>query len=152
MSAIKSSTRRAFFLQGSATLGAGVAAVAGTSTPQHSDAPAEREAIRKLHQVFIAGVENGLTPGASATHRAYRSNALQGGDQLILSDDGRHAEARWHVDVKLGTPLEGDSTAAQMARLQGMLSDLRWESGLLTARYEKQGSQWQISSVRYRTG
>jgi hypothetical protein len=151
MSASKSqTTRRAFFIQGGATVGAGVAAAAGASHTEPHNAAAEREAIRKVHQAFIAAVENGMNPGAAAAHRAYRSNARQGGDQMHLSDDGKHAEALWHVDVKMGTPLEGDSTAAQMARLQGMLADMRWESGLLTAQYAKQDGRWQLSSVRYR--
>lgn len=148
-------TRRAFFVKGAATLGAGLAAATAASaampapaTPDASVA-AEREAIRSVHQAFIAGVEDGQLCGAEATHHAYRSNARQGADQLVISADGLRAEATWHVDVKLGTPLEGDSTAAQMARLQGMLSDLRWESGILAARYEKRAGTWALSSLRY---
>src|SRR5512139_2523028 len=124
-------TRRGFFVKGSATLGAGVAAAAGAgglasqpaspspqaSPPSGHAGDAERFAILKVHQAFIADVENGRATAAAETHRAYRSNARQVSDRLALSGDGTRAEGRWHVDVKLGTPLEGDSTAAQMARL-----------------------------------
>jgi len=159
-------TRRAFFVKGSATLGAGVAAAAGAgalgsqpaSPPAQASQPsghardaAECTAILKVHQAFIADVEDGRTPAAAETHRAYRSNARQVGDQLVLSEDGTRAEGYWHVDVKLGTPLEGDSTAAQMARLQGMLAEVRWESGVIEARYEKRAGQWQISALHYRS-
>jgi hypothetical protein len=63
--------------------------------------------------------------------------------------DGRHASATWHVDVKVGTPLDGEFTAAQMARLQGMLADVRWESGQLHAQYVRSGDHWQVESVSY---
>lgn len=48
-------------------------------------------------------------------------------------------------------PVQGDSTIAQMARLQGMLADVRWESGWLQARYVKTGGRWQIAALEYLT-
>lgn len=157
-------TRRAFFLKGGATLSAGVAAAAGAGalasppspaqaspTSGHDRDAAERAAILRVHQAFIADVESGRTPAAAGTHRAYRSNARQVGDQLLLSEDGTRAEGLWHVDVMLGIPIEGDSTAAQMARLQGMLSEVRWESGVIEAQYERCAGRWQISALHYRS-
>jgi hypothetical protein len=148
------SSRRAFFLHGGAALGAGVASTTGAAALLPASATAQtdladREAIRQLHLAFIAAVEAQSRPGAAATHRAYRANAAQLHDELAVDAGGRRATARWHVDVKLATPLEGDSTVAQMARLQGQFADQRWEAGRLQARYEKHGGQWQLAAVEY---
>lgn len=51
------STRRAFFLQGGAALGTGVAVTAGAST-MASDPAADREAIRGLQIAFATLIEN----------------------------------------------------------------------------------------------
>jgi hypothetical protein len=144
-------SRRSFFLKGSAALGAGVAAASGASAKPLSPAVAEqdREAIRRLHLAFIAAAEVQASEAALPTHQAYRSNALQEHDLLVFGKSGLEATATWHVDVKIGMPLQGDSTIAQMARLQGMLADVRWEAGRLQARYVKSGGRWQIAALEY---
>lgn len=56
------STRRAFFLNGGAVLGAGVATTVGAATlapqPQTRASAEDREAIRQLHLAFMAMIEN----------------------------------------------------------------------------------------------
>jgi hypothetical protein len=145
------SSRRAFVLSGGATLGAGVAATASAlptaPRPLAATEAEDREAIRQLHAEFIAGVEGASIEGAATTHRAYRSNARQNADQLTLAAD--RATASWNVDVQVVTPIEGDSTVAQMARLQGQYGDVRWETGRLEAAYEKTNGQWCVTSMRY---
>ncbi|MET0279954.1 MAG: hypothetical protein ABW278_02350 [Steroidobacteraceae bacterium] len=149
--------RRAFFLRGGATLGAGIATTAGAAALLPATVPAgdqgagtpDREAILQLHREFIARVEEHSHPAAPDNHRAYRSNAGQLRDELAVDADGRVASGCWHVDVQVATPLRGDSTAAQMARLQGNLADLHWESGRLDVQYIKQAGRWQIARLRY---
>jgi hypothetical protein len=63
--------------------------------------------------------------------------------------DGRTATATFHVDVAVGTPLQGDCTAAQMARLQGQFADLHWETGRLDAELVKQPDGWKLAALRY---
>ncbi len=156
MSADKTKTsRRAFVMSGGATLGAGVAAAVAVSPGSHKPAEPmheEREAIRQLHLRFIAGVESGTLAGAAPTHRAYRSNGRQVEDTLKVNGNRRQATATWHVDVKTGMPLEGDSTIEQMARLQGMLANVNWESGRIDARYEKAGGEWRLTGISYSAG
>lgn len=82
-------------------------------------------------------------------HSAYRPNALQEHDDLTFSDDD-HARALWHVDVRLSRPLQVDCTIAQMARLQGQMAEVRWESGELEASYVKQGGLWKMASLLHR--
>jgi hypothetical protein len=152
MSADKAKTsRRAFVMSGGATLGAGVAAAVSASERAASRATAEeREAIRKLHTQYVADVENATVAGAAPTHRAYRANARQVEDALTMTANGRSATGTWNVDVKTGMAIEGNSTIAQMARLQGHLGNVQWESGRLEARYEKAEGQWRMTEMRYR--
>lgn len=156
----KRTTRRAFFLNGSAALGAGVASTAGAALGSTGDAlqhqlaaAADREAIRQLHVTWMGQAENqGFTAADDSDgviHQAYRPNALQHRDLLQVSDDGQRAAAAWHVDVAVGTPLKGDSTVAQMARLQGLLEERHWESGRIDAQYTKSQGKWTIASLRY---
>ena len=144
-------SRRAFVVSGGATLGAGVAAaVAAAGRSSTRATPEEREAIRKLHAGYIADVENASRAGAEPTHRAYRANARQLEDTMVMTANGRSATATWNVDVKTGMPLEGDSTIEQMARLQGHLGNVQWQSGRLEARYEKTEGEWRMTAISYR--
>lgn len=147
-------SRRDFFRRGGATLGAGVAAAAAGAGAPAPPAPAattaaDREAIRRLHHAFIAGVEGQSTAAALPTHHAYRANALQVHDALVFGAGGHRATATWHVDVKVGGPVEGDSTVAQMARLQGHFADRRWESGRFEMTLLKLGGEWKVLSLEY---
>jgi hypothetical protein len=87
---------------------------------------------------------------AAAIHSAYRQIASsQQQDAIALSEDRSKATATFHVDVELCTPLQGDCTAAQMARLQGHVADRRWERGRLDAKYVKIQGQWKMASLSY---
>lgn len=88
---------------------------------------------------------------AASLHAAYRPNGLQRHDCVTIDRDARQATATWHVDVRITIPLLGDSTAAQMARLQGMTGAVRWESGVLEASYVKADGRWMMASLDYRS-
>jgi site-specific DNA-cytosine methylase len=162
------STRRAFFLKGGAVLGAGVAAGASAlGAEKRPDASADREAVRQLHLAFAALIEAQdydaaaqlfddqaqldayRQQSAPSRHAAYRSNSRQQHDVVTLSDDRLHATATYHVDAQIHTPLQGDSTPARMARLQGNPGDSRWEAGRLEAQYLKRRGEWKIASLSY---
>ena len=162
----KTSTRRAFFLSGGAVRGAGVATTVGAAAPKPADshgAPGasadDREAIRQLHLAHMARLENGGAEAAAGLFGepgrmqlgAYRQSTSQQNDRLTFSEDGQRATATFHCEVELCTPLEGDCTAAQMARLQGLTASRRWESGRFEASYVKTRGQWQTESLRYVT-
>lgn len=89
---------------------------------------------------------------AACLHDAYRPNGQQQLDRVTIGKDARQATATWHVDVRVSRPLQGDSTIAQMARLQGMMGEVRWESGLLEATYVKHAGRWMVASLDYRAG
>ena len=204
MTDIKAKTsRRAFFLQGSAVLGAGVATTVGAAAlAPTSPAPLsseeelkqlreqlggieDREAIRELHLAFTSLVESQAydrvaalfdehaqlqLSGASAQgkreiqelfakryrlqqtanfHSAYRQDAAKQGNSVTFSEDRLRASATFPVEVELCTPLQGDCTVAEMARLQGHVADRRWEPGRFDAKYVKSGGRWKIASLSY---
>ncbi len=99
-----------------------------------------------IRQLFV---EQYRDEKAVVIHRAYRHNSSQQKDVMTLSEDGLEAAATFHVEVELCTPLQGDCTAAQMARLQGNVADHRWEAGRFEAKYVRTRGQWKIASLRY---
>jgi hypothetical protein len=184
----RKTSRRRFFTQGGAALGAGVAATVGASGLTPDDPTKrlremeEREAVRQLHLAFTSLIEQQAYDaaaelfdehahlnlnGASATgrraiarqlsdrtaaafHRAYRQCTSQQSDSVTVTDDRVRASAAFNIEVELCTPLQDDCTAATMARLQGNVADLRWESGRFEAKYVKTRGEWKITSLVYR--
>jgi hypothetical protein len=166
----KTSTRRAFFLKGGAVLGAGVAATAsaaGLASPAAAadvrGSAEDREAIRQLHLAFVARLENQSAADRSSADApahlfgesgqvqlgGYRQTTSQQKDHVQFSEDSLRATGTFHCEVELCTPLQDDCTAAQMARLQGLMATRRWESGRFEASYVKTRGQWQMASVSY---
>jgi hypothetical protein len=86
---------------------------------------------------------------AAAIHSAYRQISTSQQDAVTLSEDRQQATATFHTEVELCTPLQGDCTVAQMARLQGHVADRRWESGRFEAKYVQTRGQWRMVSLRY---
>jgi hypothetical protein len=157
------STRRAFFLTGGATLGAGVAAGASAlvSAGPHEDeltklrrqleSAQDREAIRRLHLDFasLVGSQHAEDSMITAYRYTLRDNARALEHAVVLSEDGLQARATFDVEVEVSTPLQGDSTAVQMALLQGNVASRRWEAGRFEARYVKTQHQWKVASLLY---
>jgi hypothetical protein len=86
---------------------------------------------------------------AAAIHSAYRQSNSQHRDVVTLNEDRLQATATFHTEVELCTPLQGDCTVAQMARLQGHVADRRWESGRFEAKYLRTRGQWRMVSLSY---
>jgi hypothetical protein len=161
------SSRRTFFLQGGAVLGAGAASVAASASTagtqslnedlgtlqQQLAAAQDREAIRQLHLAFTSQVEDHPheLDGGEQVILQVRANHLQNRDTMLLSEDRLRATATWHVDAAVGMPLLGNSTVEKMARLQGQFAGHRWESGRIEAKYVKSEGQWKIATLAYLT-
>ena len=155
------STRRAFFLNGGAVLGAGVAATAGAAglaapvaAAKMSGGAEDREAIRRLHLAFVSQLENQAHAGAAslfneAQFAGYRQTTSQRKDEVKFNEDGLRATATFHCEVELCTPLQDDCTAAQMARLQGWMASRRWENGRFEGSYVKTRGEWQMTAVSF---
>ena len=82
-------------------------------------------------------------------HTAYRQTSAQRLDEIALSEDGAQATARFHVEAEVCTPIQGDCTAAQMARLQGNVASRHWESGRFEMKLAKTQGNWKIVSLAY---
>jgi hypothetical protein len=131
----------------------------------------DREAIRQLHLAFMTLIgqqshasaadlfedpaqlrvftDQYRNQNGSAMHGAYRQSTSQQRDEVKLADDRLSATATFHVEVEVCTPVQGDCTAAKMARLQGNVADRRWEGGRFEASYVQTHRQWKIASLRY---
>lgn len=194
-------TRRAFFLRGSAVLGAGVATTAAAAALLPDNAPLvaeqlqllqraltdhqDREAIRQLHLAFTRAVETQaydiavelFAPDAAldlsgsvaqgqpaiermfatqyrqqlapVIHSAYRHSPLQQQDLIAIAADGANASGTFHCEVELSSPLPADSTLAQMARLQGQVSQQYWQAGRFEAMYVKTAGAWKMAALRF---
>jgi hypothetical protein len=152
----------------------GTAAGAAAGSRNGADGAAEREAIRHVHRTLLAHVEkrdfagaaelfaaadawhaSGLRSEAPAegarfsTRTAYRQTSTQLRDDIALSEDGASATARFHVEAEVCTPIQGDCTAAQMARLQGNVASRHWESGRFDLKLAKTQGHWRIVSLTY---
>jgi hypothetical protein len=88
---------------------------------------------------------------APVIHRAYRQSAEQQRNDAVTLQGDTRATATFNIEVELCVPLQGDSTAARMARMQGCVAERRWERGRFDAVYVKTGSQWKIESLYYRS-
>ncbi len=164
MSASKqTNTRRAFLTQGGAALGAGVAATASASDLASGSAPSrndeleqlrrqlaeaqDREAIRQLQRTFLS--TPGVPPSLSAAyHRSYRPDTRRP-DALLVREGGLQASSTVYVEAEVCTPLQGDSTIATMARLQGQVADSHWEAGRIDITYIKTAGVWQTATLAY---
>jgi hypothetical protein len=86
---------------------------------------------------------------ARVWHSAYRQSPLQQQDRVTIAADGARATATFHCDVELSAPLPGDSTLAQMARLQGQVAERHWEAGRFEARYAKSDGGWKMAALQF---
>ncbi|MFM1885751.1 MAG: hypothetical protein RL026_908 [Pseudomonadota bacterium] len=88
--------------------------------------------------------------GKAPYHRAYRQAALRPEDEVHPASGGAQATLRFHVEAEACTPLTDDCTAAQMARLQGLLADRQWEQGMFEAQVTRRQQGWRVEALSYR--
>jgi hypothetical protein len=118
-------------------------------------------AIRALQQRCFALLEQGATRELSTlfSDSSAQANCVYPSMQLDsrldtaaveIDDDQLHASARFHGRVYIAMLIDGDGTAQQMARLQGLSSTQWWEEGVYDARYVNVDGEWKISALSYR--
>ena len=81
-------------------------------------------------------------------HTAFRRGPLAD-DSIMLDATGLTAQARFAREVRLARPITAQNTVADMARLQGMDSDSRWQQGQFQLRFVRESGNWRISQLRY---
>lgn len=88
---------------------------------------------------------------AAVMHSRYRQSTSQHADVVTVREDRLQATAIFHTEVEVCTPLQGDCTVAQMARLQGHMAERRWEAGRFEVRYARTRGRWRMASLSYQS-
>ncbi|MFS8606754.1 MAG: nuclear transport factor 2 family protein [Gammaproteobacteria bacterium] len=73
-------------------------------------------------------------------------------ESVEISRDRLSARAVFPYSIRVGRPIESDSSLAAMARLHGEGVQTWWEGGVYEVRYRKDADgRWKISRLEYRT-
>jgi hypothetical protein len=109
---------------------------------------AGKEGIRRLYCDHFA---SGLTGRKIEPAPGFGSDPAQQRDVIEVASDRKSAVGRFPYSMQVGTPMTGNSSLVDMARLQGEGIVKWWESGIQEAAYVKSGNTWKIRKLEYRT-
>jgi hypothetical protein len=101
------------------------------------------EGLRRL-----CGGQSGPS-GAEAVQLRLLQDPAQPPESLTVSPDGQSATAQFRCMVETATPLVGDASLLEMARLQGQHSHTWWEDGVYALDCVKAGESWRIRRLTY---
>jgi hypothetical protein len=104
--------------------------------------------IRRLYQGHF---NEGLTGKQIEPGPGCQRDAAKHQDAIEVATDRKSAKARFAFSMRVGTPMDSESTLVQMARLQGQGIVHWWESGIYENSYMKIGDAWKIKRINYRT-
>ena len=146
---MNTTTRRRFF--GSAMVLAtplpASAAVARDDIAARLAALEDASSIRALLRRHVLSIN---TRAATAPETHVRSVALDDEATVDVATDGT-AAAQVLCTVETATPIPGDGTLVEMARLQGDGLVKRSERRVLFGRFVKKGGVWELESAELRT-
>lgn len=157
-------TRRSFIRNAGVAVTAAVAGTAAAAADPAADARhrlallEDTNAITVLQQRWFALMQQHNTAALGTlfagevppVHAGDLLDARIDGSSVAVAPDRRSAAATVRARVLLGTPVSGDGTLQQMARLQGQ-TERQWsESGVYTAQYVKLDTEWKLQSLQYR--
>lgn len=102
--------------------------------------------VRLFEQRFRAGRSGGRMKPAPGT-------ALDDAQSLEVAADARSAKAIYPFSIRVGVPLESESSHVSMAQLHGEGIRSWWEGGRYELTYVKdeRNDRWLIGSLEYRT-
>lgn len=148
------SGRRAFLRGAGAVASAALVPATAAAAPgsQMERTQDDAAAIRTLYQEYAAGFgAQCAEPGAAVQLRLLRDPA-QPPDTIRVAAGGQTARAQFHCMVQTATPLVGQSSLVEMARLQGQHGETWWEAGVHELDCVKVEGQWTIRQLAYRKG
>jgi hypothetical protein len=161
-------TRRRFFGHAGTALLAPLAAapaLAGTSATDETGARRladleAADAVRALQRRYIRLVNAGPRSELAALFADQAAAALDTElrriapeatlEPSITVDASGTVVASWPCSVELATPIAGDATLVEMARLQGDGVVLRTERRILDGLYANDGAEWKIVRLTFR--
>ncbi len=106
-----------------------------------------KEGIRRLYCGHFAP---GLTGKKIEPAPGFEPDPVQQPDIVQVAEDRKTASGQFPYSIQVGTPLTGDSSLLEMARLQGEGIMKWWEGGTCQASYVKVGESWRIQRLEYR--
>lgn len=72
-------------------------------------------------------------------------------EMIEVAADRKAAAGRFAYSIQVGTPISGESSLVDMARLQGQGIVKSWEGGVYEMAYVKEGDAWKIKRIDFRT-
>jgi hypothetical protein len=106
-----------------------------------------KESIRRL---YCDHFTLGLTWKKIEPAPGFEPDPAQQPDIVEVADDRKTATGQFPYSIQVGTPLTGDSSLVEMARLQGEGIEKWWEGGTCVASYLKVSESWKIRRLEYR--
>jgi hypothetical protein len=106
-----------------------------------------KESIRRLYCDHFA---SGLTGKKIEPAPGFEPDPAQQLDIVEVAADRKHASGQFPYSMQVGTPMTGDSSLVEMARLQGEGVVQWWEGGILEVSCVKGCDSWKIKRLEYR--
>ncbi len=106
-----------------------------------------KEGIRRLYCHHFA---SGLTGKKIEPAPGFAPDPAQQLDIVEVAADRKTASGQFPYSIQVGTPMTGDSSLVEMARLQGQGVLHWWEGGIHEVSYVKEDNAWKIKRLEYR--
>jgi SnoaL-like domain len=103
-----------------------------------------------LRRLYCNLFPSGLTGKKMAPAPGFEPVPLQQQDIVEVAADRKTASGQFPYSIQVGTPMTGDSSLVEMARLQGEGIIKWWEGGTCQVSYVKVDDAWKISRLEYR--
>jgi hypothetical protein len=103
-----------------------------------------------LRRLYFENFSAGMTGKKIEPPASFEPDPARDLDIVEVAPDGKTASGRFPYSMQVGTPIEGNSSLLEMARLHGEGIAKRWEGGICEASYLKVGESWKIRRIEYR--
>jgi hypothetical protein len=107
-----------------------------------------RNGVSRLYREHFPSRKTG---GRMEPAPGFELTADQQRDSVEVSADRLTAKAAFTYSIKVGAPIETETSHAAMARLQGEGVRTWWEGGVYQVSYRKEAGSWKISRLEYDT-
>jgi hypothetical protein len=106
-----------------------------------------KKGIRRLYCDHFA---SGLTGKKIEPAPGFELDPAQQLDIVEVAADRKNASGKFLYSIQIGTPMTGDSSLVEMARLQGEGILQWWEGGIHEVSFVKEDDSWKIKGLEYR--
>jgi len=107
-----------------------------------------KDGIRRL---YCGQFGSGRTGKKIEPAPGFETDPAQQLDIVEIAGDRKTATGQFPYSMQAGTPMTGDSSLVEMARLQGQGIVKWWEGGVYDVSYVKEGDVWKIARLDFRT-